>query len=62
MDHLTYIMAAYALAVLIGGGFAIDAWTRMGRARRRLAAIDPRESRLESRREAGGGSSATRGP
>jgi len=39
---LTYIIAAYGLTVLIGGGFAVDAWLRMGRARRRLDAIDPR--------------------
>jgi hypothetical protein len=50
MDHLTYVMAAYGLAVLIGGGFSWDAWSRMGRARRRLAAIDPREARLEAAR------------
>ncbi|MCW3477744.1 hypothetical protein [Limobrevibacterium gyesilva] len=42
MDHLTYIMASYGLAVVIGGGFAVSAWARMRRARRRLAAIDPR--------------------
>jgi hypothetical protein len=42
MTHLTYIMAAYGIGMLVAGGFAVDAWTRMGRARRRLAAIDPR--------------------
>jgi hypothetical protein len=42
---LIYIMAAYGLAVVIGGGYAVNAWLRLGRARRRLAAIDPRESR-----------------
>jgi hypothetical protein len=61
MDHLTYIMAAYGLAVLIGAGFAVDAWSRMRRARRRLAAIDPRELRLESRREPGLEPSSARG-
>ena len=45
MTHLTYIAAAYGLAVVVAGGFAIDAWARMGRARRRLAAIDPRGRR-----------------
>ena len=45
MDHLTYIMAAYGLTVAIGGAYAVSAWVRMGRARRRLAAIDPREAR-----------------
>jgi hypothetical protein len=45
MTHLTYIIAAYGLAVVIGGGFAVSATLRMGRARRRLAAIDPRQQR-----------------
>jgi hypothetical protein len=45
MDHLIYIMAAYGLAVVIGGAYAVNAWLRLGRARRRLAAIDPREAR-----------------
>jgi hypothetical protein len=45
MDHLTYIMAAYGLTVVICGCYAVSAWVRMGRARRRLAAIDPREAR-----------------
>ena len=45
MDHLIYIMASYGLAVVIGGAYAVDAWLRLGRARRRLAAIDPREAR-----------------
>jgi heme exporter protein D len=45
MDHLPYIVAAYGLTVLVAGGFALDAWLRMGRARRRLAAIDPRAGR-----------------
>jgi hypothetical protein len=45
MDHLIYIIAAYGLAVVIGGGYAVNAWLRLGRARRRLAAVDPREAR-----------------
>ena len=45
MDHLTYIMAAYGLTVVISGWYAASAWMRMARARRRLAAIDPREAR-----------------
>ena len=45
MDHLTYIMAAYGLAVVITACYAVSAWVRMARARRRLAAIDPREAR-----------------
>ncbi|CAH2600432.1 Heme exporter protein D [Rhodovastum atsumiense] len=49
MDHLTYIIAAYGLTMLVAGGFTVDAWARMRRARRRLAAIDPREARMEQR-------------
>jgi len=45
LDHLIYIMAAYGLAVVIGGAYAVNAYVRQGRARRRLAAIDPREAR-----------------
>ncbi len=45
MTHLTYIIAAYALFVVIAGWFSVGAWTRMARARRRLAAIDPRARR-----------------
>jgi len=42
MTHLTYIMASYGLAVVMGAAYALDAWRRMGRARRKLAQIDPR--------------------
>jgi len=42
MTHLPYIVASYGLTVLVGAAYAIDAWLRMSRARRRLAAIDPR--------------------
>jgi hypothetical protein len=45
VTHLAYIIPAYALAVLIAGGFSVSAWTRMARARRKLAAIDPRGQR-----------------
>ena len=45
MTHLPYIMAAYGLTVVVVGAFALDAWLRMGRARRRLAAVDPRGQR-----------------
>jgi hypothetical protein len=45
MTHLPYIVAAYGLAVVVGGWFAVDAWLRMGRAGRRLAAVDPRAQR-----------------
>jgi heme exporter protein CcmD len=42
MSHLGYVAASYGLAVAVVAGFAIDAWLRVGRARRRLDAIDPR--------------------
>ena len=42
MTHLGFIAAAYGLAVATAAWFAADAALRMGRARRRLAAIDPR--------------------
>ncbi len=45
MTHLTYIIAAYGIFVVLAGGFAIDTWRRVGRAKRRLAAIDPRGDR-----------------
>ena len=45
MTHLPYIIAAYGIGVILAAGFAVDAWLRMGRARRRLAAIDPRGMR-----------------
>ncbi len=45
MTHLPYIASAYALAILLPVGFGIAAWLRTGRARRRLAAIDPRQQR-----------------
>ena len=45
MTHLGYIAASYGLAVAVGGWFSIGAWLRVGQARRRLAAIDPRGSR-----------------
>ena len=45
MTHLPYIIAAYGLTALVAVVFTVDAWTRMNRARRRLAAIDPRAHR-----------------
>ncbi len=42
MTHLSYIIPAYGLTVVVIGGFAITAWRRMGQARRKLAAVDPR--------------------
>jgi hypothetical protein len=45
VTHLPYIVAVYALGVLIPGTFAASAFLRMRVARRRLAAIDPRVRR-----------------
>jgi hypothetical protein len=45
MTHLPYIVAAYALGLLIPGTFAVAAFLRMRTAQRRLAAIDPRGNR-----------------
>jgi len=45
MTHLPFIAASYALGVLVPLIFGITAFTRMGAARRRLAAIDPRVNR-----------------
>ena len=53
MTHLPYILAAYGLALLIFGGLGVNAWQRMGRARRRLAEIDPRADRAERNQAAG---------
>ena len=50
MTHLPYIVAAYALGVLIPGTFAVAAFLRMGTARRRLAALDPRVRRTGASR------------
>jgi hypothetical protein len=49
MTHLTYIIPAYALAVVMILAYAITARTRMERARKRLAAIDPRERETRGR-------------
>lgn len=45
MTHLPFIVAAYGLTVAVTAFYALDAWARMRRARRRLAAIDPRTNR-----------------
>ena len=51
MTHLPYIAASYGLLLLLGVGFAVDAWLRVGRARRRLDAIDPRRGEVRGARE-----------
>jgi cytochrome c biogenesis protein CcdA len=48
MTHLPYIVAVYTLGVLVPVGYALAAFTRLGAAKRRLAALDPR-LRRESR-------------
>ena len=45
MTHLPYIAASYALAILFPAGFGIAAWLRMATAKRKLAAVDPRQQR-----------------
>jgi hypothetical protein len=42
VTHLPYIVAAYALGVLVPAAFAWSAYVRMRGARRRLAAVDTR--------------------
>jgi hypothetical protein len=55
MTHLPYVAASYALALVVGTAFAVDAWLRVRRAARRLEAIDPRRQRDRERdRERGG--------
>ena len=49
MTHLPYVAASYGLALLLGAGFAVEAWLRMRRAARRLEAIDPRRQRDRER-------------
>ena len=45
MTHLPYIMAAYGLTLAVAVIFAVGAFMRTKAARRRLAALDPRERR-----------------
>jgi len=49
MNHLGFIVASYAIGVLLPAAFAISAWTRMTRVARRLDAIDPRRRRSAQR-------------
>jgi heme exporter protein D len=42
MTHLPFIAAAYGLGLAFPAWLAIDAALRLGRARRRLAAVDTR--------------------
>jgi cytochrome c biogenesis protein CcdA len=45
MTHLPFVMAAYALGVVVPTSFAVAAFLRMRTARRRLAALDHRRRR-----------------
>lgn len=45
MSYLPYIAASYTLGVIIPLGLSLSAVLRAGRARRRLAAVDPRANR-----------------
>jgi len=44
MTHLPFVVGAYALGILVPAVFAWAAFMRLGIARRRLAAIDPRRA------------------
>ena len=45
MNHLPFIVASYGLGVAVPVLFGVAAWLRVGRARRKLATIDPRAPR-----------------
>jgi hypothetical protein len=45
MTHLPFIVASYALGVLIPGWLAVAAWLRTRAAARRLDALGPRVKR-----------------
>jgi cytochrome c biogenesis protein CcdA len=47
MTNLPYIAAAYAIGIVVPSYFAVAAWLRVGAARRKLAAIDPRAHRAD---------------
>lgn len=53
MTHLPYVAASYALGVAVPVAFALAAFLRLGLARRRLAALDPR-ARDTGARQSGG--------
>ncbi len=45
MDHLAYIVPAYAVTLALASWLGVGAALRMARARKKLAAVDPRGSR-----------------
>jgi hypothetical protein len=47
MTHLPFIAASYVLALLLFAWLGLGATTRLARARRKLAAIDPRPGRVK---------------
>ncbi len=49
MTHLPFIAASYALGVGIPAWLSVAAALRLGRARRRLAAVDPRQGAQRGR-------------
>jgi Heme exporter protein D (CcmD) len=51
MTHLPFILASYAIALLVLGWLGIGAWLRVAAARRRLAAIDPRRRAMSPARK-----------
>jgi hypothetical protein len=53
MTHLPFIVASYALGLLIPGWFALAAFLRMRSAQRRLAMVDPRLRPEDRARQAG---------
>jgi hypothetical protein len=45
MTHLPFIVASYAIALLIPAWFGVTTQLRLAKARKRLAAVDPRAGR-----------------
>ena len=45
MDHLSYIAGAYGITLAVIAWLSLDATLRARRAKRRLAAVDPRAAR-----------------
>jgi hypothetical protein len=45
MDHLAYIVPAYGITLLLALWLGVGAAMRMTRARKKLAAVDPRGAR-----------------
>jgi uncharacterized protein with von Willebrand factor type A (vWA) domain len=54
MTHLPYIIASYALFVVVAVVLAVSASLRLGRATRRLRAVDPRAGMRDEMKATGG--------